>query len=86
MHLANINDYILKYKLKYVEIYENDLWNTEKSQQQFREQVSHGLQFCSWLTNRVRSDSSDSSKLKTKSRDRSSTQIADGRSGCYLYF
>lgn len=83
MHLANINDYILKYKLKYVEIYENDIWNTEKSQQQFREQVLHGLQFCSWLTNRTKSDPN---KLKFNSKNSSSVQIADGRPGCYLYF
>ena len=52
MHLADINSYIEKYKLKYIEIFENDIWKTEKVQVQFKQQFEHGLKTGNWIIER----------------------------------
>ena len=52
MHLADINSYIEKYKLKYIEIFENDVWKTEKAQNQFKQQFKQGLKTGNWIIER----------------------------------
>ena len=52
MHIENINDYIRKYNLKYIEIFENDVWKTDKSENQFKEQFKNGIKTNNWVIDR----------------------------------
>lgn len=75
MHLENINDYILKYKIKYVEIYENDIWNTITSEEQFKKQVIRGLKYCSWVIDRNRLVSENNIDIQNKDKNKKENNI-----------
>ena len=38
--------------MKYIEIFENDMWKTEKAQNQFKQQFKHGLKTGNWMVER----------------------------------
>ena len=86
MHLTNINDYILKYKLKYVEIYKNDIWNTASSQEQFKKQVVNGLQYCCWQVDRNKLSMENNPKAMIKTAVSNEIRTDGSRKDYYLYF